>query len=221
MAPRNSSADRYSALKMMKNYILTTLIILIFVACKGQDNSKLSENSSNPEQIKEEQIVKDVALSFHQWNIECIKNRPESVSYDFYIIKTKNGNCELDSSGYFNSLRKLGTISEKFIKHEWSRVSKCSDFLKTLKWSQYSNSDAYEYQDYCDIYYHYWTRTQEPFDGVEVRDIEKKDEAYLVTLVFYYEYDSKDYSDNYLPLVTVEKENDHWKITEIKWLEGQ
>lgn len=204
---------------MTKIYLLAASILLIFTSCKGQANSKEFSNESDRDTVREEKIVKDVALSFHRWYMES--SNADSDVWDFNIVESKNGHCELDSSGYFNSLRRIGTISEKFIQNEWNRVSKCADFLRTLKWRLYINSEAYEFQDYCDIYYYYWTRTQEPFDGVEVKRILKQEDKYVVTLVFYYGLESKVYSHHYFPVVTVEKENNHWRISKIEWLEGE
>lgn len=185
-------------------------------------NSPLDSNQNIELRIESDSIkqIERTALSFFKWNIESILNDSVSIAYDFNIVKSENGKCQLDSANYFRNLRKLGSISEKFIKLEWERVKRCSNFLSTLDWEEYSSADAYAYQDYCDIYYYYWTRTQEPYHGAEVKKINKVNNHYIVTLIFYNDYEKREYTEYYLPLVKVEKENGNWKITEVKWLQN-
>lgn len=217
---------------MKTKYILLISTSILLGSCGENRQSKtpmgVESNTNSIQLATEEQAkidmdekkqIEQVALSFHRWNIECILKETGSIAYDFEIIKDANDKCKLDSTQYFKNLRKLGTISEKFIQLEWQRVEKCSNFLKELDWKTYNSADAYEYQEFCDIYFYYWTRTQEPFHGVEVKRSKKIDDYYMVTLVFYYNYGNKEYVEYSMPLVKVETENGDWKITEISWLE--
>ena len=206
------------------------LAIALCTKCAGNthpENADLEPKSTgqplalnNTLQVESETAVRNVALSFHQWSVASFLNDSTSIVTDFEVVKSPNGKCELDSAGYFKNLRMLGTISEKFIQMEWKRVMDCSAFLKKITWKRYNSSEAYEYQDYCDFYYHYWTRTQEPYHGVEVKNMEHVDDHYVVTLHFYHDYGNKEYSTYSFPVVKVEQENVSWKITQITWLEG-
>jgi len=206
---------------MTKSIVCLLILSLLTIGCIDRSEGATEDSREEADFVTENgelKRVKEVALSFHEWNIKSILDDTYSSVYDFEVEKSEDGTCKLDSTIYFSNLRSLGTVSEKFIQSEWDRVNECTSFLSTLDWEVFQNADAYEFQEYCNFFYHhYWTRSQEAFHGVEVKEVEKEDDFYLVTLVFFHQYEEKLYAEGSLPVVKVEKENEEWKITGIYW----
>lgn len=167
------------------------------------------ENLNN----KEKEIT-GVALSFHKWYIKNTNYNPddnsrkESTSFD--IIEGENGKCKVDYNSYFNQLRKLGTISEKFIQKEKERTSECANFIETVNWGEYSTADAYTYDEFCgNLYYLNWTKSQENTENLEFFEINAKDEFWNVIILI----------DNRKVNVKIEREKEKYMITQIDWIE--
>ena len=146
--------------------------------------------------------------------------------YDWYfkndfpncdVIKDKNGMSKLDTLSYFTELRKLGTVSEKLIAKERKRLSGCAAFISTLKYSDYENADAYDYDKECpDMYYMYWLKSQETPDGFVTKNVKKiNDNSASVDI---YETYKQDNFQSALSTVILEKENNIWKIVDIKFI---
>ena len=221
---------------LQKSLFLLTLSISI-LACNNNDTAPTegspvdietnivqantdTNTVSDTNETSNSSIVEQVALSFHTWYINSINDDSYSIVNGFEITENADGKCALDGTAYFRALKELGTISEKFMMAEIDRTKECASFLKSLDWSDFKVADAYEYQDYCDIYAYYWIRSQEAFQGVEVKSTKKISEtSWIVKLVFYYSEAGKVYSEYSMPLVHVDKEKNDWRITKIEWAE--
>lgn len=195
------------------------VVALTLVACDSQTNDSEANKPINSDvDPKEQAELERVALSFHKWYMAALDD-PSNSNWNPEIVADINGKCAFDFYDYFEALRKLGTISEKFLASEKKRVEPCSDYLKTIDYSEYSSADAYVYQDQCpDMYHWYWIRSQEPFMGVELIKLTRKGAGWEAKLVFYDDYgQGKLVRHGHNPLVSLEKEGKHWKITAIDW----
>ena len=167
--------------------------------------------------VNEEEIIKKVSTSFYDWYLMRINSLTDTVPFDYIFVEGKNGKCKVNFEPYFTQLKKLGTISEKFMNREIKRAESCIKHMETVDWIEYDKSEAYEYEDYCpDCYYMYWVRSQEPYTGVDIVKTVKKENIWYSTLQFFNTYDGKTYRENNLtPVVKIENENGKWMITEI------
>lgn len=174
---------------------------------------KLSQSDS----LKRE--IAFVAASFHKWHIETMNKENNTTPTGAYIVRGENGKCKLENERYLSELRKLGTISEKFIQSEIQRTSNCADFMSTINWEDYQNADAYEFSKYCPEFdFDYWTKSQEIFYGVIVDKIKENGKKWEVTLALTYDDENKILERINQPVVTVEREGKRWVITKIDWL---
>jgi hypothetical protein len=180
------AAKRYSELTMNSRILATFIICLTILSCNGpsvnanqQSTGSIgNKNHQEPLEVSESDsltmIISDVATSFHQWHFIALNKQNNTTPTGPYIVKGENGKCKLENKLYLAELRKLGTISEKFIQSENKRSSTCADYMSTVNWVDYKNSDAYEYSDYCPEFdYDYWTKSQEVFNGVIVDHVKK------------------------------------------------
>lgn len=203
----------------MKKLISFLILIIFFTSCHSKEekiNDKKSlENIGKPiEKSTEKQIADELKTieqngkSFYDW---YFKNDFPNCE----IIKDKNGKCLVDTVSYFKTLRNLGTISEKFIRQERTRLQSCAEFIATLDYSEYESADIYEYDEYCiDIYYLYWLKSQEHPDSFSVKNVKKINDN-KASLDIYENYDE---AGTPLSKVFLEKEKSMWKITEIKFI---
>lgn len=208
----------------MKNTFLlyfSSIMIVGLVACNGEKSTaEIGESNQTVHQDTSElAALKKTALSFHTWYMAAVDD-PHNSNWAVTINEDGNGYCAFDFYDYFDALRKLGTISEKFIERERQRLRSCEDFMKTVKYEDYLSSEAYDYQDDCgSFYYMYWIRSQEPFSGVEVDKLCENQGVWQATLVFYYDYQGKkEYLRSFQPIVTLNRENKTWKIVKIDWM---
>jgi hypothetical protein len=195
------------------------VMALILVACDSKTNDSEANQPINSDvDPKELAELERVALSFHKWYMAALDKIPNS-TYSYNIVADKNGKCRVDFYDYFDALRKLGTISEKFLESEKKRVKSCSDYLKTTDYKEFASADAYVYDEYCpDLYYMYWIRSQEPYTGIELKKLIQKGNTWEAHLVFYDGFgQDKVVRPENNPKVTIEKEGEHWKITAIDW----
>lgn len=198
----------------MKNLILFLLFsnVFLFLSCQNKTTNnqqqRLSENSNQEENRDELAIIEQNGKSFYEW---YFKNEFPNMN----VIKDKNGKCKLDTLSYFKELRKLGTISEKFINKEKERTHVCSEFISTIDYSEYEEVDAYEYDKYCiDFYYYNWLKSQEHPNNFSVKNIKKINDN-KASLDIYVNYGG---DDSPLSTVFLEKEQGIWKIVEIKFI---
>lgn len=186
--------------------------ILFLAACNAttEENTN-TQRSGTVVKIRAEdelKIIEQNGKSFYDW---YFKNDFPNCG----IIKDKNGKCLVDTISYFENLRKLGTISEKFISKEKERLQGCAGFISTIDYSEYEHADAYEYDTYCpDMYYMYWIKSQEPPNSFSTRNI-KKNGNKLASVDIYENYGGK---DEPLSTVILEKEGNVWKITGIHFI---
>lgn len=197
------------------------LFIIIITAstifsCKDKNETVETSKSEKIDSVKIEtkddlESIKKVGSSFYGW---YFKNDFD----DYNIVKGKNDKALLDSATYFKKLRNLGTISEKFIHKEKERLLTCSKFLATKYYDDYNSAEAYDFADYCpDLYYMYWIKSQEQPNKFSVKNIKQIDENNA----------SVDIDLNYggqdepLSKVILQKENKHWKITDIQFINQQ
>lgn len=212
------------------NRILIGLVffVLICFSCKNKSKDQLEISTSlnvtdtapvlQRDIKQEEDIIRKVSTSFYEWYIKTIKASNDSIPFDFIIVEGENGKCKVDFEPYFNELRKLKTISNRFLEKEILRSKDCSEHMKTVDWSEFQNSDAYDYEEYCPCYsYMYWLKSQEPYDGVSILEMDKKNDVWFVKLQLYNIFDNKRHNYNYFyPIIRIENENGSWMMTEIE-----
>lgn len=206
----------------MKNLILLIIPIILFTSCNSKEEKIIDKKTAeNVEKQIEKPTEKQIADE-----LKTIEQNGKSF-YDWYfkndfpncdIIKDKNGKCLLDTVSYFKTLRNLGTISEKFIHQERTRLQSCAEFISTIDYSEYEKADVYEYDEYCvDIYYYYWLKSQEYPNNFSVKNVRKINDN-NASLDIYENYGETNVPDVPLSKVFLEKEKNTWKITEIKFI---
>ncbi|SHE49198.1 hypothetical protein [Pedobacter caeni] len=201
----------------MKKLVLISIILLTISAC-GENKVKKTASKPQPavEDIKknksnESPEIEKAGRSFYDW---YFKHHFQYIN----VLKDKNEKCLLDTTSYFRNLRKLKTVSEKFIAHEKSRLQGCASFIATIPYSEYENADAYTYDEYClDLYYMYWIGSQEEPNSFSVKNLKlvSDDKA---TLDIYLNYGGQDEA---LSEVKLEKENGLWKIVKIDFFKKE
>ncbi|MFD2910101.1 hypothetical protein ACFSX9_15330 [Flavobacterium ardleyense] len=91
----------------MKKLFMFVLISVLFIYCSDKV-ANAEENTDEPKgEIQIDNELKDIEKSVESFYDWYFANDLQYIS----IIKDKKGKCLLDSTTYFNSLRKLGTIS--------------------------------------------------------------------------------------------------------------
>jgi len=186
----------------MKQFLFLLLSFIFLNCANNHSNLKIEQNVKS---ISDEEIKK-AAVSFHAWYIKSITDE-KNVLVEMKIIEGENGKCQVDYNLYLNELRKLGTVSEKFITSEKLRMNGCADKISDIDWKEFKEADAYAYEEFCDfIYYYYWIKRQEPVSGVEAGEIERQDNGKIkVVLKLYDEYKGqKQYYDFGSALLAVE-----------------
>jgi hypothetical protein len=219
---------------MKKLGFLISLIIIgvLFSAChnngpttadKSADkdsNTMSSKVQGKGSGLEESEVlkIKAVATSFHDWYIYARKNR--SGIDDMRVLEGENGKCKVDTLSYFTELRKIGTISERFIEQEKLRFKDCIEYIETRDYSEYLNSEMDAYWDQCPFFYYmYWGGGHEIWDGVSAESYSKDHDVWYVSL--HYLWEPSINLDGYISeaeefVVKIEKENGSYMITEIK-----
>ncbi|QHL86880.1 hypothetical protein GU926_05280 [Nibribacter ruber] len=134
------------------------------ISIKDSTDSQPSEKSvASTQETAETRQLKKIATSFHRWYIKNVNNPDPNTPIEVRIVEGNAGKSKVEYEPYFEQLRKLPTVSDKFIKQEKQRISGCAENMAKVDWSVYSEADAYEFDKYCDwLYYYYWIRSQEP-----------------------------------------------------------
>ena len=224
------------------NKLLSILILLSLLSCSNNkksselsisttiekteyENSELNSLSEKQkfQHTDTEKEIAEIATSFHKWYIKNTNDLNSNTSYGIEIIKGENGKCKANYEPYFNELKKLNTVSTKFLEKEKERTKDCAEFIETIDWTEYENSEAYDFDEYCEFFYFlYWTQSQEETSGIDVTDIKEENGIWKVNFNLFYTYENE---KNYLPksigIITVEKEKNEFKITEINWIEKE
>jgi hypothetical protein len=179
--------------------------------------SKTTSLNQKKSQDEEREIIRKVSTSFYNWYLKQITSTDDTTAYRYFFVKGENGKCKADFEPYFNQLRQLKTISKKFMDSEVELAKNCIAHMENVDWEEYENSDAYDYEEFCpECSYIYWIRSQEPYDGVEIIEMTKKENSWFATLQFYTDYDNKRFRCNSVcPIVKVENEDGKWLMTEI------
>ncbi len=158
--------------------------------------------------IAELKAIKQSGTALYNWLLEN-NNGIINVSIG------ENGYCSLDTLAYFSGLRKIGTISKKFIDFEKARVNDCAGFISTIKYTDYMNSEMYDFDEQCQLLYDlYWVRDQIGIIGFSIRN-SKLTTATQATMDVYIKYDDGEEPSSQLLL---EKENNIWKITAVNFI---
>ncbi len=160
----------------------------------------------------EEEKVKKSVISFYNWYIGMTKSH----KYAEYVkgVNDGNGKTKLETKEYFKRLDSLGVIGQEFIESEKLRFKPCSDFLKTVPWTEFSTADNFPYEDKCDFFYYYfWTYGQEPHDGVEVKKVAiDRNKAFTEVKIYF----GNNKSNGDKVLVWLSRINNTWMITKIQ-----
>ncbi|MDR2283993.1 MAG: hypothetical protein LBE37_12325 [Sphingobacterium sp.] len=193
----------------MKISFLTCLSLIVFASYTGRANGQSAITASA--HADETAAITKSAKSFYDWYFEN--------DYPYYeVIRDKNGKCELDTASFFSKLRALGTISELFIDGEKKRVKDCADFMSTVDYAAYEAADAYEYDAHCShFYYMYWIKSQETPNSFAIKSIQQNGQG-EGTADVYVNYGG---ADEYLVTISLQKEQNYWKITDIKTIEKE
>lgn len=227
---------------MMNHNTIFLFFCLLYLGCQGSNKGKQkSAMDKSKEEItvsdsvnnrKQEELVEldlkgiqdeisQVALSFHTWYIGVTNDNDSDTPLWAEVVKDLNGKCTFDYEPYFSELKKLNTISEKFMNSEVERNKSCEEYLATIDWDEYEAAEGYAYSAECpQFYYVYWTNSQDVYSGVSVDTLIQKGSKWYITLAFYNDFDKRYYDRSYQPFVTVEEEAGKWMITKIEWIEN-
>lgn len=155
----------------MKKRLQFILCLIITTSCVGQKPDR--------------EAIENSVLKFYTWYIGTTKD----LRYSKYVHPTigENEMAKLDTKLYFQKIDSLGVMDKEFIQSEKERFRPCDEFLRTVKWLDYLNSDELQYEEKCSfLNYYYWTWGQEPHDGVEVLKVKiNKDKAVALTSIFF------------------------------------
>jgi hypothetical protein len=171
------------------------------------------------EEIEHAEIIEEIAVSFHRWYIEAVNDHE---THTMRVIEYSENKYKVDTSSYFNQLRSLGTISEKFIQKEKERFKDCIYSVEHTDWSNPELPEEmkpYTGNNYDCLEYYYWLSAQEYPErecGIEVGALTQKGRRYEVPIRIYHIYDNeRSYWDDGSTRVVVEKEKKLYKITDI------
>ncbi|RNI26744.1 hypothetical protein EFB08_09605 [Rufibacter latericius] len=117
---------------------------------KDTTNSQPAEKLEvSPQETEETRQLKNIATSFHRWYIKNVNNPDPKTPIEVKIVEGIAGKSKVEYESYFEQVRKLPTVSEKFIQQEKQRISGCAEYMGKVDWSVYREADAYEYDKYC------------------------------------------------------------------------
>ncbi|WP_239774509.1 hypothetical protein [Tenacibaculum finnmarkense] len=173
-------------------------------------NSEL--NSTKKKQSDTEKEIINVATSFHNWYIKHTNEMKSEIPTDFVVTEGNNDNCIVDYEPYFDELRKLGTISNSFMEKEKERTKPCAETISKMKWSEYIGVIPENCDDYL-----FWTRSQEETGGIESMNVVNENDLWKVKFRLFNTFGKDKSYSPYTGIITVEKENEKYMITEINW----
>lgn len=211
--------------------IFSLLIIFLLLSCGGSQNKTQADSGDSENAIESASDpvtleVEQAALSFYKWYLKAVNSgyNSTSIPFDVDIVESKDGMCRMDFEPYFNELRKLGTISDKFIESERKRNSTCEDYLKTIHYKTYEQADAYTFDDFCPQFsYMYWILSQEPYQDVKAvqTNIDKDGLSAYVDVSFIYTEGTETPIISKIPnaRIFLESEQGKWKIIKIALLD--
>ena len=189
---------------------LLPILTLFWVSCSN--SKKNNENTSPSRSEAQLDEIKDVALSFHLWYIKNTNGIESNIPTDFIVTKGKNDSCMIDYEPYFNELRKLGTISNSFLKSEKERTRPCAEAISKMNWEQYMEGIPKNCDDYL-----FWTRSQDETSGIELVNLKEENGTWKAKFKLYNTFDNEKHYTPYTGIINVRKEKDKFMITRIKW----
>lgn len=95
----------------MRFKIYLLFVTILIISCNSKSEKKVVEKTISETEIPKDKDIFEIeknGKSFYDW---YFKNDFPNCE----IISDKEGKCTFDTISYFTTLRKLGTISEKFI----------------------------------------------------------------------------------------------------------
>jgi hypothetical protein len=200
---------------------LFLLILNLFtINCKKDASQNDGETKASSDQ--EIENIRLSSISFYKWYLKEL-NDDTPFNYETNVIEGRDGKCVLDLEPYFKELRNLKTISEKFISKENERLSDCSGYLSTIDFNEYDSADFDDEADdsfagYCPNFnYYFWIRSQESYQDCSSKNIQLTSDKTATADIFFSFKDSKEETSP-LSRVYLEKENNEWKMVDIKIL---
>ena len=132
---------------------------------------------------KDADSLKMISVSFYNWYIQrgggCYAALNEDSTVSLQNIDT-----------YLMELKKLGTVSQKFINREKQRFEECNQFLAAGDWTNVNEyGDQYIYADSGEpckwLAFDYWFQSQETSDEVEVSNLIIGNDTIIANIEFY------------------------------------
>jgi len=161
--------------------------------------------------------ISKVALSFYDWYFKYKEDYDSSIVLN--IAKDTNNNCTLKNlDNYINSLKSIGTLTERFVDNEYKRLLECKEYLNGYNWDKYKTSTFYEVTDNtpCETAFSYWLfNSQESAQAFDIVDYQRKDSVVVVIINFYFIDDvgrHMQYFESVERLIAI---NNKWFIDEI------
>ena len=196
----------------MKTIVLTLTLSISFMNFANEpklnDVLKIELKVNNENDVELQNIEKS-GKSFYDWLFK------EDFVY-LGVIQDKNKKCLLDTPSYFNKLKKMGTISEKFVLLEKERLNECAQYISTIKYKKYMKAEAYEYADHCvEFYSWYWAKGQTLPDSYAVKNVQKIN-ATQATMDIYLNYGG---FEELSTRIFLDEEEGMWKITAVNFIE--
>lgn len=205
---------------MIKIFCYFSAFLLLSLGYQGKLQASTTAGPTSNDKHNAE--VEQAGLSFYKWYFKAVDSK--GIPFDAGITEDEKGMCKLDPEPYFNELRKLGTISEKFIESERRRNSACEEYVKKVHYKVYESGDAYTFNGMCPQFaYMYWTASQDTYQKVKATrtDVANDGLSASVDVLFIY---TEGPDGPVIPKtpnarVFLEREQGKWKIVKIVLLD--
>ena len=162
--------------------------------------------------------VSRISKSFFDWYISSAKNNKID-EYNPVEIKSENGMTTLDFTKYFKNLERL-SFSDSLIARERESYNECIRKLSQIKYSDYIKlTDLDQFEKLNDDFtnYYRWTGGQEMYDFYSVRKVIIDNNNAIVIGTLFLHYSGEKKGDSLTEItITFIKQNDEWKINDIK-----
>lgn len=171
----------------------------------------------------EKDEIERVAKSFNEWYRDAESKSYTQSDYPFTakLIKTKDNNYDFDLEPYFDQLRKLGTISDKFLDKERDRFRDIKTMIDEYYPIQNDSNYIDIYNDCADEFYYYRMSQDALYSNIEIVSFSIADDnrkAIVVLSLIPNSSENPEYTDYTYPQakVVLEKESGKWMIVSIK-----
>lgn len=209
-----------------RSCLLFSLILLASVSIRCEKEEEKRSEKTAVEVTSRKASVEKAALSFYDWYLKAHNTPDNEVAVDASISEGKNGKCHLDTEPYFDQLRKLGTVSAKFLEKETARFEDCAAFVATIDYQKFKSAEFEEASEngqfayFCDSFDHYyWIRSQEPYASCSARNIRFSSENVATVDISFAH--SGQQAGAPLSRVSLELEDGKWMITGITFLDSK